>query len=91
MTDHAYLPARHANGRFGPGNPGRPVGSYNRASSRAAQAILDHFETIQDKFLEELADNPYLYISLLSRVLPRQVEIGVSSAVDLAEGQADHR
>jgi hypothetical protein len=30
------LPARHANGRFGPGNTGRPVGSYNRASGRAA-------------------------------------------------------
>jgi hypothetical protein len=85
------LPARHANGRFGPGNTGRPVGSYNRASGRAAQAILDHFETIQEKFLEELAENPYLYISLLSRVLPRQVEIGVSSPADLTDAQADHR
>jgi hypothetical protein len=79
VTDDVNLPVRYANGHFGPGNPGRPVGSYNRASRRAGLAILDHFETIQDKFLEELVDNRYLYICLLSRVLPRKVEIGVSA------------
>ena len=79
MPDDANLPARYADGRFGPGNPGRPVGSYNRAPRRAALAILDHFEKIQDQFLERLADDRSLYVALLSKVLPRQVEIGVSS------------
>ncbi len=74
MPDDADLPARYADGRFGPGDPGRPVGSYNRAPRRAALAILDHFEKIQDQFLERLADDRSLYVALLSRVLPRQVE-----------------
>ena len=38
------LPARHANGRFGPGNPGRPFGSSNRMSRAVAEGILAHFE-----------------------------------------------
>jgi len=80
------LPARYANGRFGPGNPGRPVGSYNRASRRAALAILDHFESIQGGFLERLSANNFaLYIALLAKVLPRQIEVGSPVADTLPE------
>jgi hypothetical protein len=35
---------RDASGRFAPGNPGRPVGSRNRASHSAVMAILEDFE-----------------------------------------------
>lgn len=72
------LPARYADGRFGPGNPGRPVGSYNRASRRAALTILDHFESIQEELLNRVASNSERYIKLLSLVLPRQLDIGVA-------------
>jgi hypothetical protein len=88
MPDDADLPARYANGRFGPGNPGRPVGSYNRASRRAALAILDHFDSIQGGFLEKLADgNRDQYIALLAKVLPRQIEVGSSVAEFLPEAE----
>jgi hypothetical protein len=80
------LPVRYADGRFGPGNPGRPVGSYNRASRRAALAILDHFDSIQGGFLEKLsANNGALYIALLAKVLPRQIEVGSPVADTLPE------
>jgi hypothetical protein len=85
MTDDANLPARYPDGRFGPGNNGRPAGSYNRASRRAALAILDHFEEIQDGFLAELAENRHLYINLLSKVLPRQIQIGLSGVEAMSD------
>jgi hypothetical protein len=78
MTDETTnLPARHASGRFGPGNPGRPPGSRNRMPSHAAQAILDHFEANRERLLDELIARPDqrgLYIRLVSRLLPREVE-----------------
>jgi hypothetical protein len=72
-------------GRFGPGNNGRSPGSYNRASRGAALAILDHFEEIQDRFLTGLAENRRLYISLLSKVLPRQIQIGLSGVEAMSD------
>jgi hypothetical protein len=47
-------PARHADGRFGPGNPGRRPGSRNRASHRALTAILDDFHDNKDVVLPRL-------------------------------------
>lgn len=84
MSDH-NLPARYADGRFGPGNPGRPLGSYNRASRRAALAILNHFEAIQHNFLDKLEYNSAMYIALLSKVLPRQIEIGASGLAGISD------
>ncbi|HEY2178141.1 MAG TPA: hypothetical protein VGH15_06115 [Caulobacteraceae bacterium] len=78
MTDETTAPpARHASGRFGPGNPGRPPGSRNRMPSHAARAILDHFEANRERLLDELIARPDqrgLYIRLVSRLLPREVE-----------------
>jgi hypothetical protein len=82
MTDDT-LPARYPNGRFGPGNPGRPVGAISRSSQRAAIAILNHFEFNQEEFLHRVMRDPRTYIRLLAHVLPRQVE------VDLADPPAD--
>lgn len=57
MTDQIETsppPARHADGRFGPGNPGRRPGSRNRASHRALTAILDDFHDNKDVVLPRL-------------------------------------
>ena len=70
-------PYRDANGRFGAGNPGRPFGSRNRLSKRVARAILRDFEANQDDLLPRLRRwfVPH-YVQLVSRLLPRQVEVG---------------
>jgi hypothetical protein len=90
MTDvPADQPARYANGRFGPGNPGRPLGSYSRASRRAAMAILEHFETHQEALLDRLVNrNSELYCKVLGRVLPRQIEVGIADAATWTEAEA---
>ena len=68
---------RDANGRFGAGNPGRPFGSRNRLSKRVARAILRDFEANQADLLPRLrrwfVPN---YVQLVSRLLPRPVEVG---------------
>ena len=67
----ANLPARHANGRFGPGNPGRRAGSRNRASHRAMMAIIEDFETYKALVLERLrTESPGQYFNTLTRLLP---------------------
>ncbi|HEY2179220.1 MAG TPA: hypothetical protein VGH15_11615 [Caulobacteraceae bacterium] len=87
MSDSTQLPARYENGRFGPGNPGRPVGSYNRASRRAALTILAHFEATQEQFLERLAQSKDLYIALLARVLPKQIVVGACDVEAMSDAE----
>jgi hypothetical protein len=65
------LPARHANGRFGPGNPGRPLGARGRASHKVVMSILDDFEAHKVTVLAQLrAHNRESYFTTLLRFLP---------------------
>lgn len=70
-------PWRETSGKFGPGNPGRPFGSRNRLSKRVARSILRDFESHQDELLERLRRwfVPQ-YVQLVSRLLPKQLEVG---------------
>jgi len=76
LPDLAPKPARYANGRFGPGNPGRRAGSRNRAAHRVALAILDDFEANQEDVLSRLR-RAWLpaYAKLVQHLLPRQIEL----------------
>ena len=77
MQNNDIAPWREASGRFGSGNPGRPFGSRNRLSKRVARAILRDFESHQDELLERLRRwfVPQ-YVQLVSRLLPKQMEVG---------------
>lgn len=77
MTDlpsGANLPARYADGRFGPGNPGRRPGARGRAAHRATMAILDDFMAHKEDVLQRARGNPQLYMSHILKLLPIQVE-----------------
>jgi hypothetical protein len=68
-------PARHANGRFGPGNPGRRNGARNRVSHRAAMAILEDFELHKDELLHRLRIyHAPAYFAILNRLLDRELQ-----------------
>ena len=70
----APAPARHANGRFGPGNPGRRAGARNRVSHRATMAILDDFELHKDELLNRLRIyHAPAYFAILTRLLDREL------------------
>ena len=77
-------PARHSNGRFGPGNPGRPRGARRRLSQRVALSLLRHFNENQTQILETLSLGHYLpiYMRVLGQILPRDLE---GDALDLEE------
>jgi hypothetical protein len=73
MSDSS-APARHANGRFGPGNPGRRAGARNRVSHRATMAILDDFELHKDELLNRLRIyHAPAYFAILTRLLDREL------------------
>ncbi|HEY3814689.1 MAG TPA: hypothetical protein VGL66_15825 [Caulobacteraceae bacterium] len=79
-------PARHANGRFGAGNPGRPLGARNRVSQRVAIAILKDFEAHQGELIPRLRNfNMTLYLRLVSNLLPRSGDVGLAD-YDLSDG-----
>jgi hypothetical protein len=65
-------PARHPDGRFGPGNPGRPLGSRNRMSKQIALGLMHHYAAHEAEILENLS-RYYLadYMRLIGRLLPR--------------------
>ena len=48
-------------------------------------AILGHFKEIQDRVLTGLAENRRLYINLLSKVLPPQIQIGLSGVEAMSD------
>jgi hypothetical protein len=74
MSD-ILAPARHANGRFGAGNPGRRAGARNRVSHRAAMAILDDFELHKDDVLKRLRTyHAPAYFAILTRLLDRELQ-----------------
>ncbi len=76
-------PGRDAHGRFAAGNKGRPFGSRNRMSKRAARAILADFEAHQDDFLPKLRRfYAPQYVSLVARLLPRVNEDGAGADLD---------
>jgi len=75
MPDTPALPPRHANGRFGPGNPGRRAGARSRISHRAAMAILQDFEANRGEVLDRLRRSyTPAYFALLLRLLDRQLQ-----------------
>ena len=65
-------PARHPNGQFGPGNPGKPRGSRNRMSKRIALSLMSHYHAHEEEFLERLSQFFFPeYVRLIGRMLPR--------------------
>ena len=66
-------PARDANGRFGPGNPGRPRGARGRMTQRVALSLLRHYEENEAQILRTLTayDNIHVFMRLIDRMLAR--------------------
>jgi len=80
--------ARHANGRFGPGNPGRRAGARNRLSHRAAMAILEDFELHRDEVLQHLRRGyTPAYFAVLVRLLDRQLQVETPAFDDYSEAE----
>ena len=65
-------PIRDANGRFGPGNPGRPAGARGRMSRRIALGLLRHYADHEAEILERLSRRYFAdYMRLIGQMLPR--------------------
>jgi hypothetical protein len=81
-------PARHANGRFGPGNPGRRAGARGRASHRVVMAILQDFESHRTEVLERLRGQyPPAYFAILNRMLDRELKVEAPSFDDYSDAE----
>jgi len=84
-------PARHANGRFGPGNPGRRAGARGRVSHRAALAILEDFEQHRDEVLELLRRSyTPAYFAILTRMLDRELKAETPAIDDYSDAELAH-
>jgi hypothetical protein len=85
-------PARHRNGRFGPGNPGRPLGSRNRVSRRLVLAILEDFEAHQEDVYECLRRQFMpVYARLVWGLLPKSADYALPDFSDFSELQKARR
>ena len=85
-TDH---PARHTNGRFGPGNRGRRAAARGRVSHRATLAIL--FEHHRDEAPELLRRScSPAYLAVLTRMLDRELEVAAPAIDDFSDAELDH-
>lgn len=81
-------PARHANGRFGPGNPGRRAGARHRVSHRAAMAILQDFELHKADVLKTLRISyTPAYFAILVRLLDRELKVEAPTFDDYSDAE----
>ena len=87
-TTAASPPVRYANGRFGPGNPGRRAGARSRVSHRATMAILEDFELHGEVVLDRLRRSyTPAYFAILTRLLDRQLEAEAPAFDDYSEAE----
>jgi hypothetical protein len=84
------VPARHSDGRFGPGNPGRPRGSRDKAS-QAVEALLDgEAEALTRKAVDlALAGDTTALRLCLERLCPPRKDTPVQFALPLMHTAAD--
>ncbi len=83
-------PARHANGRFGPGNPGRPHGARGRYSRRVLDKMAAHFDVNGNPALDELCKwRTTEYVRHMTSVLPRAVEMSLPAFGPLSASEAE--
>jgi hypothetical protein len=83
-------PARHANGRFGPGNAGRPPGARGRAAHGVTLAILEDFMKHKDAALANARfANPGTYLNAIVRLLPTQAAPGQQDILDWSDAEVD--
>ncbi len=65
-------PTRDENGRFLPGNPGRPPGARNRMSQQVAQTLQQHFSENHKDILGRLSLYHIAeYVRLIGIMLPK--------------------
>jgi len=87
-TPATALPVRYANGRFGPGNPGRRAGARNRVSHRAAMAILQDFELHEKQVLDRLRKySTPAYFAILMRYLDRELQAETPAFDDYSDDE----
>jgi hypothetical protein len=76
MSQSDQPPARHPNGRFGPGNPGRQIGSRNRVAHRVAMKILNDFEEHQDELLDLMRRrDTRTYVGMALKLIPTRIDL----------------
>ena len=75
-----WAPSRDANGRFLPGNGGRPRGARNWMSRRIVQGVLRHYEEHEAEILERMTRN---YTGEFMRLVGRIAAIGPEDVLDL--------
>lgn len=85
-------PWRKPDGRFGPGNPGKPVGARHRASKAEIERLRSRSERmwqLVDQKLEEGCTKTLLF--LLARLLPdsRTVDLDTSDPGAMADAVVD--
>jgi hypothetical protein len=91
MTEHydpQHLTGRDANGRFSPGNSGRPKGSKNKVAVRFLESVLADYEAHQEDVLARLRQKHVSeYMRAVSRLLPKRVEVVAGPPEDCSEDE----
>jgi hypothetical protein len=82
-------PVRYANGRFGPGNPGRLAGARNRMSHRAVMRILEDFDLHSPVLLDRMRKTfTPAYFEILCRLLEKTPPDEPRDLQDVSDAEA---
>ena len=89
MTDPATPSGRSADGRFGPGNPGRPPGARNRVSRQLLIEIHKDFEAHKEELLGRLRSSyTPSYFNTLARLMPHMAQTEAPGFADYSDEEA---
>lgn len=77
------------NGRFKPGNPGRPAGTPNHLTKTVKETVLSVFNEIQDdpkvKLSQFARDYPRDFYAIAAKLIPTDIKADVSVAVQVEQ------
>lgn len=89
--NNGYHPEKAPNGRFLPGNPGKPVGAIVKSTTKIKKALVDflelNMESVQESF-EKL--KPIEKLQFITSVLPYVVPKQQSIQSEV-KGEIDHK
>ncbi|HEY1559319.1 MAG TPA: hypothetical protein VGF71_00350 [Caulobacteraceae bacterium] len=89
MTDSSPPSGRFPNGRFGPGNAGRPPGARNRVSRQLLVEIHKDFEAHKEELLGRLRSSyTPSYFSTLARLMPHMAQTETPGFDDYSDEEA---
>lgn len=91
MADHVNNVTHNENGKFAPGNPGKPKGAMMKSTTKIKKALVDFLDLNMDRVQESFEElKPIEKLQFITAVLPYVIPKQQSIQSEM-KGEIDHK